>query len=347
MHASCTLEFFGDSHRRLPVHYPKPWFRKQTGSWYVQLNGRQINLGPDRKAAHEMLQRLLGGVEEAPTSLTAHELLAHYCDWMEGNRAPSTVGPRRRMLDDFQKHIPKSLKASALRPHHVQQWLNPKHSSTTRSDRITTIKTVWNWAVSMGYLASNPIARMPKPRRQIRQDFVPSDLWEKVLDLATDDQFRDWLRVMLLTGARTQEMLRFEAKHFDGFRLILPIEDSKGRRQSRVVYLPDATIPIVEQFAKLYPIGPLFRTKRGKPWDRNSIRCRFRRLKRLLKMPSLCATTLRHSYAHHRLVSGQDALTVSKLMGHVDTRMLATRYGHLEVNTQFMRDAANFEKAEG
>src|SRR5690606_34744474 len=63
------------------------------GSWYVQLNGRQINLGPDRRAAHVMRQRLLGGVEGAPTSLTAHELLAHYSDWMKGNRAPSTVGP--------------------------------------------------------------------------------------------------------------------------------------------------------------------------------------------------------------------------------------------------------------
>jgi hypothetical protein len=108
------------------MRYPKPWKRKQGRSWYVQLNGKQINLGPDRQAANEKLQRLLGGGEEAPTSLTAHELLAHYCDWMEGNRAPSTVGPRHRMLNDFLGHIPKSLKASALRPHHVQQWLNPR-----------------------------------------------------------------------------------------------------------------------------------------------------------------------------------------------------------------------------
>jgi integrase len=71
------------------------------------------------------------------------------------------------------------------------------------------------------------------------------------------------------------------------------------------------------------------------------IRLRFRRRKRELKMPWLTATHLRHSFAHHRLSSGQDALTVSKLMGHVDTRMLATRYGHLDANTQFMLDAAN------
>lgn len=30
---------------------PKPFFRKFTQSWYLQLGRNQINLGPDRKAA--------------------------------------------------------------------------------------------------------------------------------------------------------------------------------------------------------------------------------------------------------------------------------------------------------
>ena len=32
-------------------HYPKPFFRESRQLWYVQLNGRQINLGPNRDAA--------------------------------------------------------------------------------------------------------------------------------------------------------------------------------------------------------------------------------------------------------------------------------------------------------
>jgi integrase len=68
---------------------------------------------------------------------------------------------------------------------------------------------------------------------------------------------------------------------------------------------------------------------------------RFRRFKRLLKMPKLCATTLRHSFAHHRLTIGQDALTVAKLMGHSKVTMLATRYGHIDSNAEYMAAAAN------
>jgi integrase len=101
-------------------------------------------------------------------------------------------------------------------------------------------------------------------------------------------------------------------------------------------------LPIVQRLVKETPEGRLFLNRRGRPWNRNSIRCRFRRLKRELKMPGLTATTLRHSYAHWRLTLGQDSLTVSKLLGHVDTTMLARRYGHVEQNSEYMKASANF-----
>ena len=31
--------------------FRKPFFRRDRGLWYVQLNGRQINLGPERDEA--------------------------------------------------------------------------------------------------------------------------------------------------------------------------------------------------------------------------------------------------------------------------------------------------------
>ncbi len=69
------------------------------------------------------------------------------------------------------------------------------------------------------------------------------------------------------------------------------------------------------------------------------MRCRFRSLKKKMGMPKLCATTLRHSWAHYQLEVGQDSLIVSKLMGHVDGRMLATRYGHVEEGKRLAEEA--------
>ena len=39
--------------------FPKPWYRPSRGVWYVTLNDRQHNLGPDREAAFKQYGELL------------------------------------------------------------------------------------------------------------------------------------------------------------------------------------------------------------------------------------------------------------------------------------------------
>jgi integrase len=338
----------------------RPWQRKSTGTWFVWFNGKQRNLGKDKDKAYEKFRRMTQS--GATGDYTVRQVIQAYWKWAKATHAPSTYERRKPILESFSKAMRPSLKADALRAMHVQDWIDNKikHkvavkggkrgerkttskplSPTTIGDYITVIKAVMNWAKGMGYIDRNPIENMPKPTARVRQDFVPADVWPKVLALATDEPFRDYLTVMLSSGARAAEMGKFEAKHLTENRLTLPIEKSKGKRRSRVVYLPVDALAIVQRLASTYPEGPLFRNSDGNPWNKDSLKCRFRRLKRELKMPELTPTTLRHSFAHYRLCSGQDALTVAKLMGHVDTRMLATRYGHLDANPEYMTNAAN------
>jgi integrase len=321
---------------------PTPWLRSSTGTWHVWFDGKQRYLGKDEKIAHEKFRKMTNTGVTA--DFTVRQVIDAYWKWAKLNLAPSTLENRKPILESFKASVKASLKAESLRGHHIEAWIDSCErvkSSTTRSDYITHIKSVMKWAKARGYVERNPIEDMPKPPRNVRQEFLTVDTWPKVLALATDQQFRDFLTVMLSTGARPNEMTRFEARHLSGNRFILPIAESKGRKRSRVVYLPTEAVEIVQRLVTQYPSGPLFRNRRGTPWDNNSIRCRFRRLKRVMKMPKLTATTLRHSYAHYRLTEGQDALTVAKLMGHVDTRMVATRYGHLEQNVAYMEAAAN------
>lgn len=318
----------------------KPWLRRQNKTWYVWHNGRQVSLGKSKREAFAKFNRLMAGRETPPC--TVRNLVNAYWVWLKRNRAKTTWERRKPILISFKRAMRANLQAADLKAHHVQEWVDSNWTNpTTRGDRITLIKGIMNWAVRMGFIESNPIHAMEKPTATIRQEFVPPDLWQKVLDSATDQLFRDWLFVMLSTGMRVTEMLRLEAKHFDGSKFVLPIADSKGRRRSRVIYPTADTLPIILRLADEHPEGKLFRNRRGKPFTRNSIRCRFRYLKKKLGMPGLRATTLRHSFAHYRLTSGQDSLTVAKLLGHVDTTMLARRYGHIEANNGFMEAAAN------
>lgn len=323
------------------MRIPQPWFRQQNKTWYVQLNGRQINLGKDEAKAYQEYHRLMAnGVPDR--DWTVRQVLDAYWNWAKDNLAETTASRRESVIRAFGESLPANLKASQLKGLHVQRWIDANDwNATTQSDFITLISGIVNWAIGLGYMEKNPLKTMRKPQAVVRQEFLPADLWPRVLELATDQEFRDYLVMMLSTGARPQELPIIEAKHFDGQKIVLPIGKSKGRKRSRVIYLPPEALEIVQRLAKEYPDGPLLRNRKGNPWNKDSVNCRFKRLKRLLKEPKLCATTLRHSYAHHRLTSGQDALTVSKLMGHVDTRMVATRYGHLDANSDFMQDAAN------
>lgn len=316
-----------------------PWQRGQTGSWYATIGGRQTNLGKNKRAATEEYHRLKGE-GGPPRDHRVREILDSYWAWLKANRAATTQEKRQSTLKSFGLAIPATLRVRDLRPYHVQRWIDQySWGPTTQNTRIGWIKTVINWGVKMGYANTNPIAKMEKPTPVIRQEFVPADQWPKLIEACKRD-LRDFVTVILDSGARVQEMFLYEAKHFDGSRLVLPIVDSKGRKRSRVVNLPPVSLAIIMRLVATYPNEKLFRTSKGIEWNRNTLRCRFRPLKRIMGMPKLCATTLRHSFAHYRLTNKQDSLTVAKLMGHVDTRMVASRYGHLE-DSDYLADEAS------
>lgn len=46
-------------------HFPKPFFRSDRAMFYVQLRGKQINLGPDRDAAFRRYGELIAQPEMA------------------------------------------------------------------------------------------------------------------------------------------------------------------------------------------------------------------------------------------------------------------------------------------
>ena len=40
-------------------HHPKPYFRKSRELWYVQIDGQQFNLGPNKEEAFRQYHRLM------------------------------------------------------------------------------------------------------------------------------------------------------------------------------------------------------------------------------------------------------------------------------------------------
>ncbi len=118
---------------------------------------------------------------------------------------------------------------------------------------------------------------------------------------------------------------------------MFPKDESKGKQQSRTVYLSDIALEITQRAMSQWPEGLLLRNLDGEPWCAYSTNCRFRRLAKHVGRKS-CLHSWRHVYAHRMLSQEVDSLLVAMLMGHVDTTMLSTVYGHLMKNQKLLRE---------
>src|SRR4051794_1444177 len=90
---------------------PKPWFRKQTQSWYVCINDVQHNLGKDKKEADKAFHHLMAGeglakpTKELPLGGLVEQFLAD----CEKTVTPETASWYRVFLADFAERYPKLL----------------------------------------------------------------------------------------------------------------------------------------------------------------------------------------------------------------------------------------------
>ena len=327
------------------MQQPKPFFCKFTKSWYVQIGKQQINLGRDKKVAFEKYHQLMSNQgSQLPSISGVAELLDEHLEWLLRHRSKGTYEKARDYLSDFATFVGRRQRIADLKPLQVIRWYESKSdwNETTAWDAVSTVQRAFNWAVKRGLIPQSPVARLEgKPQRKRREVVLTPQSWTELRSKVTDAEFGDLLDFLWLTGCRPLEARTLCAHHLDLSNAIVlfPPSEAKGKRNERVIFLPDDSLTICQRLVAQYPEGPIFRNTRGKPWTKDSMNCRFRRLKKVLGF-DVCAYALRHSFATEGLKSGCDSLTLAQLMGHSDTSMLAKHYAHLARNPAYLREQA-------
>ena len=266
-------------------HFPKPFFRAPRGLWYVQVDGRQVNLGSDRDEAFRQYHDLMARGRDqlkAPAGDLVVAILDAFLGWCQKHRAPRTYDWYRDYLQSFARSIPRDLVVERLRPIHVQQWVDAQPGwRSGKRGAITAVQRAFNWAAKMGLIAASPVRHVEKPRAGRRDVVVTPEEYDWILGQVKDEQFRDLLVVCWETGCRPQEILAVAARHvqLDGGRWVFPPDEAKGKKSHRVVYLTDRALAITRRLTALQPDGPLFRNTDGKPWHPYALNCRFARLR--------------------------------------------------------------------
>ena len=85
------------------MRVPKPFFVKKRKTWYVQIDGKQHNLGKDKTEAMTQYRELMGNSAKVTAELvrpnaTVLDLLAEFLAWSERNNG-------QRNFETLQHHI--------------------------------------------------------------------------------------------------------------------------------------------------------------------------------------------------------------------------------------------------
>jgi integrase len=345
------------------VRIPKPFFRSQTKTWYVQIGNKQHNLGPDEQAAKEKYHVLMLGRQPVTDETTVCTVLYLFLEWCKKNNAASSHEQYRHYIQSFAKSIGDQLTVQELTPQHVTDWVENEYgdkSDNTQRNAIRSIQRALNWAVEEKKLKSSPIAKMRKPAYVPRDTIISPEQWtELVTALAARDggqAFLELITLMRQTGCRPLEARTAEAKHLDKKNrcLVFEREKSKGYNkhakqiaEQRVIPLTDEMFAMCERLALKYPEGPLLRNGIGTPWTSHSIHRWCQRLDQSrYEKPSptrvsfrLTVYSIRHTWATEALERGVDPVTVATIMGHKDLNMLMKVYQHLKKKQKYLREA--------
>jgi integrase len=147
---------------------------------------------------------------------------------------------------------------------------------------------------------------------------------------ACSAEFRPLLRAALLTGARYGELVRMMVGNFNPTTAQLFVAPSKSGK-SRYIPLNASGVALFKSLTTGRESGePMFVRGDGEQWGKNhQQRPLTEACKRAKITPPLRFHEARHSYASALAQAGADLLTISKLLGHADTRVTSRHYAHL------------------
>jgi integrase len=309
------------------------WFWQQRGVWCCDIGGKRHSLGKDKKQALRQFHTLKAAAPAAPivsAEVALSVLIDRFLGWVNANLATDTFEWYRSRLDAFNKAHP-GLGVGELRKHHVTAWIDsyPHLSAGSKRNLCRSIQRCLKWCEEEELIERSPLTGLHKPPCGTRDLVISDDEYQAILGTVRGG-FRDLFAFAWITGARAIELFTMSVRHVDlaQHRVVWPKAESKGRKLPRILYLNPEAEKILARLIGRRTQGYIFLNSDGAQWNADSVNCAWSRVEAKLRK-KFCFTSIRHTWCHRMLKAGTDCLTVSVLMGHADTSMVARVYSHL------------------
>lgn len=223
-----------------------------------------LTLAEARAKATELRSKVLAGEDPAaaPVVVESYTFAKVAALFIESRKAKGnrTVGENERMLSVYLTDEFNSTPIEAIRSQQVRDALEPlakKAPAQAEAVRVM-LRTIFNFAIRRELRADNPAARVdrlwkPVARKRALSRAELGSLWNQIDTLAVTEDVREAIRLLVLTGARTSEVLEAGVGEFDfgqqGVVWTIPAERAKGKRDT-VLPISEAAADIVRRSIK-------------------------------------------------------------------------------------------------
>jgi site-specific recombinase XerD len=249
------------------------------------------------------------------------------------NLAPDTQRSYLQQISQFARHFSKSpelLGPDDIRAYQIYLTQDRQLSASSVLVAVAAIRFLYKVTLKREWRIEEVIPTCRKPQRLpvvLSQDEV-----RRFLDAVDMLKHRVILTVCYAAGLRISEAVRLMPSAIDSQRMVIRVEEGKGRKD-RYVMLSPTLLDVLRNY---------WRTARPKEWlfpgdlPRQPITrfavenaCKKARQQSDIAKP-VTPHSLRHAFAVHLLESGADLRTIQLLLGH---RSLSTTARYLRLAT--------------
>ncbi len=342
-----------------PFFYQTSWYYKQNGKRHriqsgtdaekaAYKSGTKLKPTADIVALANQMAAEVTSVDDVPKgkggSLTVETLCHLYLTDLEAgdNLDPDTF----RLYTITLKQLCKKtgdMKIDDVRPSTIRQvkqsYANLWRKPNTVRYKITTIKQVFNWAVSEKLIAENPITSVELPTYTKRDYLINKDEIAAILEHA-NPAYRRFFIALLETGRRPEDIAGATPRDIGetGRGMTLQVIGKTFKKTGRkdTVFLPTRIADMVRaRLKEIDAIGlgnnaPLFPKLDGKAYTRRMwVKAMATARKRGNLHPEICTYSARHYFITNALIKGVPAATVAKMVGN-SVATIIKYYEHLE-----------------
>ena len=261
--------------------------------------------------------------------------------FLDRDLSPKTVYDYGKILDRFCGFVGAHRKPKNISRIDVDLWfesLNADLSTASRAAYLRTIKSFFNYGMKQGWIDSNPAAHRTQKIKRKPVQYLPFELWESFLN-ACAPSHRIRCRFILHTGVRSGELINAKWKWVSGQSFsIQPDPDTDWNPKwgsSRTIPLSSQALQALQEARRVWTRSEyIFANHRLTAWNSSRetrIACD------RIGIDPIKPHSLRASFATHLLSLGVDLLTIQRLLGHTDYKVLLEHYAG--VNTKTLSDA--------